>query len=151
MARSSTSLWGLKEPSYIMKMMATGEPLAVNDNCKLQKRYWTEGGVNWFKETRLPLRYHWLYKYRQHDHNILRHLLPLIEGTITTTCLEVHVFSFIITVSLVNAFLVYHFFCHPVPTPTLQIFSHKLMWQLIKNIWIVMEDVNEQNTVATVH
>jgi hypothetical protein len=44
-------LWGLKEPSYVMKMMVTGGPLVVNDDCEPQKRYWTEGGVEKFKMT----------------------------------------------------------------------------------------------------
>ena len=37
--------WALKEPSYIMKMMAMGGPLLANDSCGEQKRRWTEGGV----------------------------------------------------------------------------------------------------------
>ena len=37
-------LWTLKEPSFIMKMMATGGPLLANDSCGEQKRRWTEGG-----------------------------------------------------------------------------------------------------------
>jgi hypothetical protein len=35
-------LWALKEPSYIMKMMATGGPLLANESCKEQKRRWIE-------------------------------------------------------------------------------------------------------------
>ena len=38
-------LWGLKEPSYVMKMMAMGGPLLANESCGEQKRRWTEGGV----------------------------------------------------------------------------------------------------------
>ena len=30
--------WALKEPSYIIKMMATGGPLLANDSCGEQKR-----------------------------------------------------------------------------------------------------------------
>ncbi len=30
-------LWGLKEPSYVMKMIATGGPLVVNESCEKQK------------------------------------------------------------------------------------------------------------------
>jgi hypothetical protein len=33
--------WALKEPSYIMKMMAMGGPLLANDSCGEQKRRWT--------------------------------------------------------------------------------------------------------------
>ncbi len=38
-------LWNLKEPTYIMKMMATGGLLLANDTCAEQKRRWAEGGV----------------------------------------------------------------------------------------------------------
>ncbi len=38
-------LWGLKEPSYVMKMMAMGGLLLVNKSCGEQKQRWTEGGV----------------------------------------------------------------------------------------------------------
>ena len=30
--------WALKEPIYIMKMMATGGPLLANDSCEEQKQ-----------------------------------------------------------------------------------------------------------------
>jgi hypothetical protein len=33
-------LWGLREPSYVMKMMATGGPLLPNSTCAEQKRVW---------------------------------------------------------------------------------------------------------------
>jgi hypothetical protein len=38
-------LWGLKEPSYVMKMMAMGGLLLANESCGKQKQRWTEGGV----------------------------------------------------------------------------------------------------------
>ncbi len=38
-------LWGLKEPSYVMKMMAMEGPLIANKSCGEQKWRWTEGGV----------------------------------------------------------------------------------------------------------
>jgi hypothetical protein len=38
-------LWELKEPSYVMKMIATGGPLLANESCREQKRRWMEGGV----------------------------------------------------------------------------------------------------------
>jgi hypothetical protein len=54
-----------------------------------------------------------------------------------TTCWEMHVFSFVLAVLEVNAFLVYQFFCKPNPVPTLQQFQHKLAWQLIKNKYLL--------------
>jgi hypothetical protein len=71
-------LWGLKEPSYVMKMMATGGPLIANETCKEQKRWFKEDGVEVARTFQFPLPYDWHYKYRHaiDDHNNLRHSLP---------------------------------------------------------------------------
>jgi hypothetical protein len=146
-------LWGLKEPSYIMKMMATGGPLLANESCKEQKRRWVEGGVDTAGTFQFPCPYDWHYKYRHavDDHNNLRHALPSIEHTITTTRWEMCVFSFVLAVTEVNAYLAYRFFCRPDPVPTLQQFRHKLAWELIKNKWLSKEDLDESHVVSTVH
>ena len=145
--------WALKEPSYIMKMMAMGGPLLANDSCGEQKRRWTEGGVERAGTFRFPCPYDWHYKFRHavDDHNNLRHALPSIEHTITTTRWEMRVFSFVLAVTEVNAFLAYRFFCRPDPVPTLQKFRHKLAWQLIKNKWLATEAEEESHVVTTVH
>jgi hypothetical protein len=145
--------WALKEPSYIMKMMATGGPLLANDSCKKQKRKWIEGGVETSGTFQFPCPYDWHYKYRHavDDHNNLRHALPSIEHTITTTRWEMRVFSFVLAVTEVNAFLAYRFFCRPDSVPTLQQFRHKLAWELIKNKWLAREDLDESHVVSTVH
>jgi len=146
-------LWGLKEPNYVMKMMATGGPLILNDSCKMQRRTWTEAGLNIVKSFQFLLLYDWHYKYHHavDNHNNLRHSLPSIEHTITMTCWEMCVFLFVLAVSEVNAFLAYSFFCRPDPVPTLQQFQHKLAWQLIKNRYLAQEEWAEQNVVCTVH
>jgi hypothetical protein len=38
-------LWGLKEPSSVMKMMAMGGLLLANESCEEQKQRWMEGRV----------------------------------------------------------------------------------------------------------
>ena len=148
-------LWGLKEPSYVMKMMATGGPLLANESCGEQKRKWMEGGVEVVAQRfRFPCPYDWQhYKYHHavNDHNNLRHALPSIEATITTIRWEIRVFSFVLAVTEVNAYLAYRFFCHPDPVPTLQQFRHKLAWELIKNKWLAREDLDESHLVSTVH
>ena len=146
-------LWGLKEPQYVMKMMATGGPLIANETCKEQKRRFVEDGVEVSRTFKFPLPYDWHYKYRHaiDDHNNLRHSLPSIEGTIMTTRWELRVFSFLLAVSEVNAFLTYRFFCKPDKIPTLQEFRHKLAWQLIKNRWVMEQDEDEQQEVCAVH
>jgi hypothetical protein len=117
-------LWRLKEPNYVMKMMATRGPLISNDSCKMQKRKWTKGGVGMMRTFQFPLPYNWHYKYHHaiDDHNNLRHSLPSIEHTIMMKRWEMHVFSFVLAVLEVNAFLAYRFFCKLDPVPTLQQF-----------------------------
>jgi hypothetical protein len=61
------------------------------------------------------------------------------------------VFLFLLAVSEVNAYLAYWVFCKPDPLPTLQQFCHKLGWQLIKNKWLVREDLDESHVVSMVH
>jgi len=136
-----------------MKMMATGGPLLVNDSCGEQKRRWTEGGVERAGTFRFPCPYEWHYKFRHavDDHNNLHHALSSIEHTITRTRWEMHLFSFVLAVTEVNAFLAYRFFCHPNPVPILQQFRHKLAWELIKNKWLAKEDLDESHVVSTVH
>ena len=136
-----------------MKMMATGGPLLVNDSCGEQKRRWMEGGVEVARTFQFPCPYDWHYKYRHavDDHNNLRHAVPSIEATITTTRWELWVFSFVLAVSEVNAYLACRFFCHPENLPTLQLFRHKLAWELIKNKWLARENSDEAHDVCTVH
>jgi hypothetical protein len=146
-------LWGLKEPSYVMKMMATGGPLIANETCKDQRRRFNEGGVEVSRTFQFPLPYDWHYRFRHavDDHNNVRHSLPLVEGTIITTRWEMRVFSFLLAVSEVNAFLTYRFFCKPDIMPTLQEFRHKVAWQLIKNRWIMEQDAGEQQEACAIH
>jgi hypothetical protein len=126
-------------------MMATGGPLIANETCKDQRRRITKDGVEVSHTFQFLLPYDWHYRFRHavDDHNNVRHSLPSVEGTIITTRWEMHVFSFLLAVSEVNAFLTYRFFCKPDSMPKLQEFRHKLAWQLIKNRWIMEQDVGE--------
>ncbi len=133
--------------------MATRGPLLANDSCGEQKWRWLEGGVEVAQRFWFPCPYKWHYKYCHavDDHNNLWHAVPLIEATITTTHWEIRVFSFILVVTEVNAYLAYQFFCHPNPVPTLQQFHHKLAWELIKNKWLATEDLDKVHVVSTDH
>jgi hypothetical protein len=146
-------LWGLKEPLYVMKMMATGGPLIANKSCKPQRWRFTKDGVEVLRTFQFPLPYDWHYKYRHavNNHNNLHHFLPLVEGTIMTIRWEMRVSSFLLAVFEVNAFLRYRFFCKPDSVPTLQEFRHKLAWQLIKNKWIMEQNVSKQQEACTIH
>ena len=146
-------LWGPKKPSYMMKMMATWGPLIVNKSCEEQKHWFKEDRVDIIRTFQFPLPYDWHYKYRHtiNDHSNLHHSLPSVEGTIITTQWELHVFSFLLAVCEVNAFLTYHCFCKPTVVPMLQEFRHRLAWQLIKNSWIMEQDLVEQQEACAVH
>ena len=99
-------LWALKEPNYVMKMMATGGSLMMNDSCCTTSCCWIEGGVPKSKEFTytLPFDHHFHYPHAVDDHNNLRHSLPSWEDTWVTQCWELHVFAFIIVVCEVNAY-----------------------------------------------
>ena len=122
-------LLGLREPSCIMKIMSMGGPLLPNKSWGEQKRVWMDDGVEtvcqyWFT---CPS-YNWHYKYPHavDNHNNLRHALPSIKHTIATNRWEICMFSFLLVVTKVNAYLACWFFCKPNPVPTLQQFCHKL-------------------------
>jgi hypothetical protein len=77
------NLWGMKEPDYVMRMMATGGQLAALNSCKMTRRRWRDGGVDvshTFQYT-CPFDWHFRYRHAVDDHNNLRHALPSIEDS----------------------------------------------------------------------
>jgi hypothetical protein len=140
------NLWGMKEPDYVMRMMATGGPLAVFDTCKEALRKWTEEGIEVVRRFRYACPFDWHFRYRHavDDHNNLRHALPSVEDSWATKRWEIRVFSFILAISEVNAFLALRYFTFAKGTiagcPTLIVFRRRLAWQLIRNSWIVAEE-----------
>ena len=40
------NLWGMKEPNYVMRMMATGGHILKDDTSKETVRIWKENGVD---------------------------------------------------------------------------------------------------------
>jgi hypothetical protein len=91
---------------------------------KCRSRSGPKGGVKMMRTFQFPLPYDWHYKYCHavDNHNNLRHSLPSIEHTIKTTCWEMCVFSFVLAVSEVNAFLAYRFLVKPNTVLSLQQF-----------------------------
>ncbi len=72
------NLWAMKELDYVMKMMATGGSLIVDDSCHSKSCCWIEGGVQTTKEFTSTLLFnnHFRYPHAVDDHNNLRHSLP---------------------------------------------------------------------------
>ena len=67
------NLWAMKEPDYLMKMMATGGSLIVDDSCRSTSRCWIEGGDQARKEFTYtpPFDNHFQYRHTVDDHNNL--------------------------------------------------------------------------------
>jgi hypothetical protein len=121
-------LWGMKEPDYVMRMMATGGPNTPDEMCKTTSRTWKRGNEQMSVTFQYPQPFDWHFRYCHavDDHNNLRHALPLIEDTWITQRWECRVFSFILAISEINAFLALRYFVFGNDTiegcPTLLIF-----------------------------
>jgi hypothetical protein len=102
---------------------------------------WDRGGTS--VQVRLPL-WHSRYRHAVDDHNNLRHGLPSIEDSWITQRWEIRVFTFVLAISEVNAFLALLYFTFAKGTiagcPTLIVFCRRLAWQLIRNSWVAVEE-----------
>ncbi len=132
-------IWGMKEPDYVMKIMASGGGLISDDNCKTVRRKWNDrNGVAQqatFQYTR-PFDWHFRYRHIVDDHNNLRHSSPALEETWITKRWPVRVFAFLLAITEVNLFLVMKFFVWTkgnVKNQTYLDFRRKLAWELIDN------------------
>ena len=53
------NLWGMKEPDYVMRMMATGGPMSVIKTCKETVRKWMEDGVEVVRRFKYTCPFDW--------------------------------------------------------------------------------------------
>ena len=139
------NIWGMKEPDYVMKLMATGGQLLSDNTCKETKRTWKVNGVERTTTFKYPFPVDWHFKYRHaiDDHNNLRHALPSIEDAWSTIRWPVRVFSFILALTEANAFLSLRYFVfrrNPDGCPTLLEFRRDLAWQMINNPFLQREN-----------
>jgi hypothetical protein len=160
MEGTTYNLWGMKEPDYVMRMrmMATGGLLDANESCRMASRCWNNGGleVHWTFQYKCPFDWHFWYRHAVDDHNNLRHGLPSIEKSWITQRWEIRVFSFILAITKVNAFLCLWYFTFGKGTlpgcPILLAFCRRLAWQMINNTWIQSEPEQEEEVnIASVH
>jgi hypothetical protein len=77
------NLWGIKEPNYVMRMMATGGPNSADESCKTTTCTWKRGNEKISTTFQYPRPFDWHFRYWHavDDHNNLRHALPLVEDT----------------------------------------------------------------------
>ena len=138
-------------------MMATGGALLADENCKEATRSWMENGVAKSKKFNYAKPFDWHFKYRHavDDHNNLRHALPSIEDGWRTIRWENRVFSFVLAVSEINAYLFLRYFVcanwERDNVPTLLMFRRKLAWKLINNQWIGRQERHVNIPIDEVH
>jgi hypothetical protein len=110
--RTMYNLWGMKEPDYIMLMMATNGLLGGNESCRMASCWWNEGGVEvvWTFHYTCPFDWHFQYWHAVDDHNSPQLGLPLIKDSWTMQWWETHVFLFILAITKVNAFFCLQYF-----------------------------------------
>ena len=129
------TLWGMKEPDYVMRMMATGGALRSDDSCRKTSRR-VDGRLERFSYT---LSYDWHFRYRHEvgDHNNLRHALTSLEDTCGTDRWVIRVFTFLLAITEVNVFCVLRSFVFVGRLvrhlPTYHEFRRKFAWMLIDN------------------
>ena len=101
-------VWGMKEPDYTMKIMATGGVLASDESCKIATLGMGASLIT-FPYTK-PFDWHFRYRHAVDDDNNLRHALPSIEDTSVTTRWPVRAFTFLISITEINIYLAKRFF-----------------------------------------
>ena len=135
------NLLGMKEPNYMVRIMATSGRLLTDDTCKDNVRIWNQNGEDVLNNFKYKLSFDWYFLYRHavENHNSIRHSLPSIEGTCVTDRWECWVFYFVLSISDVNEFLILIYFVYCWLRwefmTTLLDFCQKFVWPLIKNIY----------------
>jgi hypothetical protein len=129
------SIFCMKEPDYVMKLMATGGVLQSDDMCRETYRGAGADRIS-FRYTK-PGDWHFRYRHAVDDHNNLRHSLPSLEDSWTTTRWEIRVFTFLLALTEVNIYLAMRYFVWTSDEAmTLVAFRRKLSAALIDNHWL---------------
>ncbi|KAL7549033.1 hypothetical protein ACHAWF_012294, partial [Thalassiosira exigua] len=141
--RVKYTLWGMKEPDYVMRIMATGGALISDETCKTAYRGLGDDRVE-FQYTR-PYDWHFRYRHAVDDHNNLRHSIPSLEDTWVTQRWPIRVFTFLLAITEVNVYLTLKWFVFigdlTALLPEYVGFRRKLAWQFIDNQWLPKDDI----------
>jgi len=130
-------LYMMKEPDFVMKMMATYGALNPFPDEKDSTRYYMKDGnkvTKTFKFTE-PYSNHYRFRHAVDDHNNLRHQVPSIEGTWVTQRWPIRVLGFLLAISEVNCFLAFRTFIWQSgkDDSTLRTFRRRMALSLIYN------------------
>ena len=127
----------LKEPDYVMKIMATYGELTFPDGQRESTRVvQKDDGTTEIKKFQyaVPFAYHFDYRHIVDDHNGLRHMYPSLEQIWVTHRWPTRVFTFLLALSEINTYLAFRFFVWSKEERIgLMEFRSKLGWALIHN------------------
>ena len=128
----------MKEPAFVMKMMATYGDMEVASHQEKTRRFYTnDTGDTIRREFNYTTVYanHFMYRHIVDDHNKFRHSLPSLEDTCVMQRWENHGFAFILAVTKVNAYntLLYFIWKQAPNPPTLHQFRRNMALSIIKN------------------
>ena len=98
----------MKEPDYVMKIMATGGVLEEDDSCK--ETFCGSGNARTRFKYKKPFDWHFCYLHTVDDHNNLCHALPSLDNTWVTQRWEIRVFAFLLRITEVNTYLACKYF-----------------------------------------
>jgi len=140
------NIFCMKDSLFVMKMMSTygtlNEPVGQEETY----RQLPDGSKEYFKYSEVFAN-HYKYRHIIDDGNNLRHKVPSIEGSWITHRWATRVFTFLLALAEVNAFLAYRYFIWETPIHdtkkepklTLIEFRRKLAQQLIHNEYLQQE------------
>ena len=107
-------IYNMKEPAFNMKVMSTYGDLNIPENSDNTRRFYKNNEGNFverfFRYTTIFYN-HFRFRHLIDDHNNLRHQSPSLEETWVTHRWPNRVFSFVLAVAEVNAFVAFRFFC----------------------------------------
>ena len=121
------NVFAMKEEDYTMKLMSTYGTLTPSPNQEeVIRRVRNLDGTFSNKKIKYchPIGYHFHYRHAVDDHNNLRHSSPSLEGVWRTHRWEMRVFSFLLAVTEVNAFLACRFFIWNKRTKKIQLYTN---------------------------
>jgi hypothetical protein len=137
-------IFAMKEPDYVMKIMATGGSLIEMPDGGTSRTFKQSNGTNTTIQFnyREPFYNHFRYRHQIDDHNNRRHSPLSFEECWATHQWPVRVFAFLLAVSEVNAKLAFTYFHHDSNKTNDDMigFRRKLVQALLQNEWFERED-----------
>jgi Transposase IS4 len=138
-------IYAMKEPNYVMMMMATYGTMKEEDDGNAKRTY-TVNGVNTTKNFKYttPFYNHFKFRHQVDDHNAKRHSPISVEETLGSRRWSVRQFTFLLALTEVNVKLGLTAYSNDETKMTMLRFRKKLAEALINNHWYTEEQRQEE-------